>query len=238
MKRMDSVERATRIGAACAFGLALCLAAAAEAGAPTMWGPQLSPEKAKAAWAIQAKGVATDLGLGAKDSAKLLDAYTQAREAFLQILKEATSEGGGRGRMQAYLEMIQTGKTGLETALKEILTDEQAATAIKSLGAFSTQWDTFVDQLAGYGLSEEKMTAAVKLTREFIVGFGKVVEEAMAAQDREAAMAGMKKLKGDLDAGLADILTEEQMAQWKKATPDRFGRGGQRPRGQGGGGGE
>src|SRR5690349_3312899 len=40
---------------------------------------QLTPEKAKAAWDLEAKGVAHTLGLNADQTAKLTAAYSQAR---------------------------------------------------------------------------------------------------------------------------------------------------------------
>jgi hypothetical protein len=61
-------------------------------------------------------------------------------------------------RYEAFLKLQAADRGKLEDPLKGFLQDEQVAPAIASLGAFDSQWDVYVDSLAGYGLSEASVS--------------------------------------------------------------------------------
>lgn len=211
------------------------------AAQPGRGGPQLAPEKAEAARKLQADCVAKELGLSEKSAEGLVDAYKAARTTYDAGVRELSAEQGGdrMGRFQAFRELQEEERGKLEEALKGFLKPEQVGQALTSLGTFSRQWDRYADTLGGFGLEDGKLYPALDLTCKYVIASDKARREAMASMDFQSMRGATQELKAKLDAGLAEILSEEQLAKWKTATAGRGrgGPGGGGPRGGGPGGG-
>ena len=195
-------------------------------------GPQLADADRDAAWALQAKGVASSLELSDELAAKLTEAYKASRTSLQEAVEKlADTAGGGQGRMEAYRKLADDERAKLKTALAGFLTAEQADKAAASLGTFSRQWDRMVHTLAGFGLEEEKQNKALELVSGYVSESETALRDAIAQSDWQSVRTKMQTLKTGLDTALAEVLSAEQQATWNEATTFRGGRGG------GGGGG-
>jgi hypothetical protein len=198
----------------------------------------LSPEKAKAAWELEATGVAKRLGLKDDQTKALIKAYTDARtsqnEALDKAMKAAQDkardsgdEGGGRPRMdpQAMQEMNKTEKAKFETAIKPTLSADQSTKVLASLGTFSRPWDQMTDILAGFNLDASKKQDAQNAVEDFVVATGKArAANAGPDGDREAMRTAMQEANQKLTDSLKKDLSDEQMTQIQSAMS--MGRGG------------
>lgn len=220
------------IAVAVVFGIG---AVAANAQGPG--GPQLSPEEREAAWELQAKGVAKDLGLADDATAKLVEAYKAARKSHQEALAGlagggapggggALGGGGGAERFQAFQKLNEEHRAKLKEALSGVLNEEQAGKALASLGTFNRQWDRMVDTLAGYGLDAEKQAKGLSLIAAYVVEADAAMAKARESGDFQAVRTAAQGLKEKLDSGMAEVLSAEQLAEWKTATAFRGGRGG------------
>jgi hypothetical protein len=203
---------------------------------------QLAPERAEAAWQWQAKGVAHELELSAEDSKKLVEAYVAGRKHFRDAVREMRQrppegdEPGAPGaepgeqrdrRRLAWerrTELLGQERESLASGLQAFLTEEQASQAMKSLGTFSGSWDVLVDRIAGLKLESEKMHAALVPIRKYVTDLAALRESG----DRQAMRQGMREARERMNAGLGEVLTDEQMKQFREATSRR----GERPRGR------
>lgn len=181
-------------------------------------GPQLELEKARAAWTLAAQGVAKELGLNNKATSQLIDAYTAARGSHRKALEGLS---GGREGFQASRELTDKERDKLETVLKGFLSDEQAGKALASLGAFSGEWDRMLDVLAGFKLGDEPLYKALPLISTYVIDYDQARSKAIANQDWQSMRSARQGLKEKLDAGLAEIFSQEQLATWKEATAPR-----------------
>lgn len=183
---------------------------------------ELAPEKARAAWKMQARCVAKQLGLSRQKTDQLENTYMNARTTHQQAAsKLEEQEGDRRERYEALLKLRVTERGNLENVLKGFLEEEEAARAIASLGAFDTQWDGYVDSLAGYRLSEESLSTALALLNQYVAASNKAMREALADDNYYAWFDMRRELKEKLDSSLASVLPEKQLAQWKETTSRR-----------------
>lgn len=218
--------KTTRIGVV-ALSIAVLMVLAGwmpNAAAQGRWGaPQLAPEKAEAAWQLEAGCVAKALELSEENTQGLVDAYKAARTSHQEGIQALfTDTGGDRGsRFQAFREFREKELGKLDEALKGILTEAQAAKAIVSLGTFDRRWDGYVDTLAGFELGDEKLTKALVLVNQYVVDADKVMREAMANQDLMSMREARRELKEKLDTALAAVLSEDEQAKWGEATAFR-----------------
>ena len=224
MKQLLNGKLTTGIGVLSIVGLILLLWGATEVSAQFRMGPQLEPEQAQAAWTLAARGVANELGLSKEAASKLIDAYKAARESSQKVMQGMMGGGGGRGARQG---LIATEQGKLEKALKGFLSDEQVAKAMESLGTFSSEWDRFLDVLAGFNLDEENLYKALALVCTYVVESSKAMSAAMANQDFQSMRTARQTHKAALDGGLSKILTPSQLITWNQATAPRM-RGGPR----------
>ncbi|HVZ93126.1 MAG TPA: hypothetical protein VG797_01305 [Phycisphaerales bacterium] len=210
-----------------------------------MMGPQLSPEASKAAWEAEAKGVAASLGLDAKQTSALIDAYAAARLSHTaamdalrkKLMEEGDDAGGGRERMtemrEAFEKLNTTEKGKLERAIKDATSPEQAKKAMEPLGTFSRQWDGMVDAVLGLKLDEAKQAETLKAIEKYVAATGKAMSGGADA-DRDARRLAMTEARDALNDSLKKTLNEEQL----KKVQDTMGRGGRGgPGGPGGAGG-
>lgn len=230
------------------FALAIA-PTSSEAQQAVGFGPRLSPEDAKAAWAAEARHMAKRLGVTEEATTKLVEAHQAARTSFAasieQKREELRTEGGEDrdARRAAYRRMYQETSAAerekLRTALAAFLSEEQVAKAVELLGSFSVQMgymDYMVSILLGYNLGE-KQDKALELVTNYILEQTALREKLSGeGADFTAVREKMAAAKSQLDESLATILSEEQLAQWKTATTFQRSPGqapAERPREQG-----
>ncbi|MBX3357302.1 MAG: hypothetical protein KF745_02630 [Phycisphaeraceae bacterium] len=193
----------------------------------------MSPEKAKAAWELEAQSVAKKLGLSENETAALVKAYTQAREshnAATQALRERAREGGGgeggdeggRGRMREGMRELQelnaAERTKLEKSLGSSLSPEQTQKAVAVLGTFNRRWDQMVDTIAGFNLEGAKRDQALDAIEEFVTAQAKAMPGPGANRediDPEALRKTMQESRQNLTTALKPVLSEDQMKQFE-----------------------
>jgi len=206
------------------------LLAPAHAQAPAR-GMRMSPANTQAAWAIEAKYVANKLELSEEYTGKLVKAYTDARNGYIEAMnakrEEIRGQGGNRRSMgrafrAAFEEVRKAEREKLSTALSEFLTEEQTKKALSQLGTFSSSLDRMVHTLAGFKVGEEKQAKALDLVFAYSAQQTKLWTQGPGEQqDFGAIREKMADMKVKLDTKLADILSNEQMAVWKEGTTYR-----------------
>lgn len=221
-------------------------------GGQRMAAPVLSAEKSKAAWKVQAEGVAASLSLDAAKTTALVKAYDEARgtnlEATDKLRKQIAEkrEQGEEGRAaieELRLQLLDAGKTSrenIEKAFAAILTAEQVTKAMSSLGTFNRQWDVMTDSVLGFSLDSAKAAEATKAIQTYV--------ESMSATRRGepgqpggaggGGGGGMGEARNTLMDSMKKTLTEAQFGKFQAATGMGGRRGGDGPRPPGGGEGE
>ncbi len=229
MKRKSIYQPLKHSVALLAMGLMAFAVAMADAQRGT-GGPRMSQEDREAAWTLEAKGVAHDIGASGEESGKIVTAYIAARASHGAAMREAReNSGGGRGNFQAYRAITTKERDTLSKALAEIVSTEKAAAATESLGTFNNQWDRMASAVAAFGLAEEKQNACLTMIAKHVVTSDKVRREAFANQDFQSFRVTSQEQKSALDEQMAAQLSEEQLATWKERTTRRRGPGGRRP---------
>lgn len=217
-------------------------------------GMRLSPANTQAAWAAEAKHVANKLELPEESAGKLVKAYAEARNGYIESMnakrEEMRGAGGdrqsmGRAFRAAIEEVRKVEREKFSKALSEFLTEEQTKKALNHLGTFSSSLDRMVHTLTGFKLGEEKQAKSLDLVFAYTAEQAKLWSQGPGEQQDFGAMREkMADMKAKLDTKMADILSNEQMAVWNEATTYRgraLGGGGQtgprdgRGRGAGGG---
>jgi hypothetical protein len=210
------------------------------AGRPGGMAP-LSPEKAKAAWELQATGVAGRVNLNAEQTQALVKAYTQARTTVQQKQEEIRrARQGGEGDPGSAVEALREAEAAARTEFSKALTDakitgEQATKVNASLGSIGMTgrgWDVMVDTLAGFNLETGKRQQALNGVEDFVVSMSKVTEGMRGGGgDPQESRAAMDAAREKLNTTLKGVLTEEQLKEFESAT----GRGSMRRGGPEGG---
>jgi hypothetical protein len=211
----------------------------------------LSPEKAKAAWTVEATGVAKHVGASDDQAKAVVIAYAAARESQAkasektrqELMEKAQKAGGddggpgGRGGlgaegMKAMEEINAKEREKLHKALAATLSADQTTKAMASLGTFNRQWDLMVDTIVGFGLDGAKQQDALNAIEEFVVVQGKIRPGAGAAGggDREAMRSAMQESRQKLNDSMKKVLSADQLTKFEEATRG----GGRGPGGPGG----
>jgi hypothetical protein len=198
----------------------------------------LSPEKAKAAWELEAKSVAASLGLSDDKAAAVVKAYVEARTSLGLAAEKAREEHRqkmddgeelDREAVREQMEALNTSeRSKLEKSLGTALTAEQTKTAMATLGSFNRGWDQMVSTIAGFNLEAGKQTQALKAVHEFVGEQAKARGSAGPDADRDAMRTAMQSAREKLTTSLKGILSEEQLKEFQAsmAGPGRGGRGG------------
>ena len=183
---------------------------------------ELSPEKALSAWKLQSACAAQALNLSDSNTTLLEQAYTNARSIHMEAARKMETQVADRmERYEALLKLRESEGTKLESNVKNFLTAQQVNRAMGSLGAFDSQGDSYVDALAGYGLSQDVLSRAVSSVSQYTASSNKALREAAASQDVYAWFEARRDLKENLDAALGAVLPDRQLTQWKAATASR-----------------
>lgn len=216
-------------------------------------GPQLSAERAAAAWKLQAEGVAKRFDLDPTSTNTLVDAYVTQRKANQaesdklreDMRKEMENDSGGdrreamRKMMTKQDEQQKASREALRTSIAGVLKGEQLDKAMKSLGAFNRQWDQAVDAVAFFKLDAAKQQKALEALEDYVVTGGEIMAKARAIFEI-GDMSGGQKLREEADKARQQcidavklMLTQEQAIKFEEALPR--GMGGMRGPGGGGG---
>lgn len=163
-------------------------------------GRQLSPEKAKAAWELQAKGVAGRLGLNEAQTKSLVSAYLTAREAqgtAAEKIRQEAMQAGQEGGMEAMRESMKkieevstTQRENLKKALAGSLSSEQVEKAMASLGTFNRQWDRVVDVFGTFKLDAAQQQQGLNAIEDYAVTLAAAQAQAQAAMNQRRAEGG------------------------------------------------
>ena len=217
-------------------------------------GPQLSAERAAAAWKLQAEGVAKRFDLDPTSTNTLVDAYVTQRKGNQaesdklreDMRKEMENDSGGdrreamRKMMTKQDEQQKASREALRTSIAGVLKGDQLDKAMKSLGAFNRQWDQAVDSVAFFKLDAAKQQKALEALEDYVVTGGEIMAKARAMFEI-GDMSGGQKLREEADKArqqcidaVKPMLTQEQAIKFEEALPR--GMGGMRgPGGFGGG---
>lgn len=220
---MSSKKRTSHFGTAVtALAMGLLSAWCVEVAAQETNRPAVVSERNIKVWEAQAKTVATGLALSAEQTANLVDAYRAARESHTTAA-DAVAGPAERPDLQKMREVNQAERAKFETALKGFLNQEQTEKALLTLGSFFRRWDGMVEVLDGMDLAEKAREEAMRLTVDYVAEWNTAMKAAMASDNRESMREKANNLKENLDAGMAKILSREQMAKWADATDKRGG---------------
>ena len=194
------------------------------------FGQQLSAENAKAAWEVQAGGVAKRLKLSDEKATATVAAYSTAREshsaAFEKLRQEMQGQGGGGGIFRAMQDLNRSEGEKLEKALGAKLSAEETKKAMESLGTFNFGWDTMAFSIHGMKLEADKQQQALDAIETFVVASERLRANMMDG-DRQEMMERTRQNREKLSESLKKVLTEEQMRAFEEATRGRGQR--QRP---------
>lgn len=186
----------------------------------------LSPEKAKAAWELEAKSVAAALGVSGDKAAALSKAYVEARtsqgaaaEKLRDEMREQGREGGAPdGSMREKVEKLNADERAkLEKALGGTLSAEQTKTAMETLGTFNRGWDHMASVIAGFNLDAKKQGDALNAVYQFVSTQGKN-RAAGPGGDRQAMRTAMQEAREKMNTSLKGILSEDQYKQFEETT--------------------
>ena len=212
---------------------------------------ELSAEKAKAAWELEATAVSQQIGLNDSQTAAVVKAYSNARTSYaaaseklrkdMQAKRDAAGDGdngNSRGEAMKAMNDLTTAEKGkLQAALASSLTPDQVTKAVEPLGTFNPGWDRMVDQISGYKLTAANQQTALKAIQDYVVSTGKARASMQGGGgDRDAMRTAMQDAQQKLNDSLKKVLSADQMTKFDSVMPR--GRGGRGGGGGGGGGGQ
>jgi Spy/CpxP family protein refolding chaperone len=170
-----------------------------------------------AIWTLQAQGFADELGLTKEKRLKLIQVYEAARLSQKEAVKKLPEETDRQKSRAATQEVNVKERAKLEAALKGIVNPQQAAKILPVLGSFNNRYDSYVAALAEFKLDNQKMSKGLKVIAEYTTAYEKARAEAAASGGNFSANTS-RELKEKLDAGIAPLLSAEQVAKWNEAT--------------------
>jgi hypothetical protein len=204
-------------------------------------GPALSPEATKAAWELQAKGVATRLALNDEQTKALVTAYMNARESHTAASDKMRQEmmdkmaagggnqdgarGAGREAMKAMQDMQKAEAEKFKAALGSALSPEQTEKVMGSLGSFNRQWDMFADRVAALKLDPAKQNEALNAVEDFMAAQTKA-RAGMGGEnfDRDAMQKAMQDARQSFLDTMKKTLSPEQYTKFEESMPMGGGR--------------
>jgi hypothetical protein len=191
----------------------------------------LSPEKAKAAWTLEAKTAAARLKLNDEQTGKTVEAYTAAREqhhAAMEELREQLREDmeanddadgdpreGWRDMRTSFEALHKTQRDSLVTNLTAIIGAESAGKATASLGTFNPAWDVMVDALSGFNMKQENLDKALASTEAYVMAVNQA--RASAEDNPETARTAMQEARDSFIDAIKPMLTDEQVDQVRRS---------------------
>jgi len=166
------------------------------------------PENVSAVWSLQARHVASELGLDREASRNLTRTYLAAREEHLKKV-EALPRGEPES-MRKFMEIRDEAASALEKSLVTALGEEKGKKASAALGGFSLFFDNIVaDILAA---QNKALTAMFKYEGATI----KAMKEARESGSWEGIREKLKAPVLELEKQATSIYSKEQLQEWQK----------------------
>ena len=214
--------RVTAILCLVAVGLVLTFPAGGAEERPARPQP-LTAEQQKRVWTAEARAAAAALKLGKEDGAKAVKAYATARKEYADKAAELprTREGWQKRR-----ELAEKAHSELKEGLVKAVGAEKAEKIMGLLSPFGMTTfvlDRMVNDLLALKLPREKVRKGLLAVIEYNRDAGKAFTEAREAGNFEGLREKMGTLVEGLNKELSEILTEEQMAEWKEKHGRLFG---------------
>jgi hypothetical protein len=198
----------------------------------------IDPERAKEIWTVEAKCAAGAAEIKGEDVEKVVKAYVGAQQAYAAKVQDLPRT---RESFEQRQEIATKAGADLKEAITKAVGAEKAEKVIGMLGPFgmtASRLDRMIGDLIAFKLPEEKLGKAVKAVMENNQAQAKLFAEARESGSFESVRDKMQPLADALNKKLAEILSEEQMTQWKERYARPFGGpGGARGPRQGGAGG-
>ncbi len=165
------------------------------------------PENARTVWFIQARHIASELGLEQDGARELTRRYISARQEHLKKAEALPKEPES---MRKFMEIRDEAASALEKSLVEALGEEKGKKASASLGGFSFFFDHIVaDILAA---QTKALTAAFKYEGTAI----KAMKEARESGSWEGMREKLKAPVVELEKQAASIYSEQQLKEWQE----------------------
>lgn len=185
----------------------------------------ITREERTSAWKAQAAGVAKSLTLNEAATTTLVDAYVAARGPVQDLVDQVEGKGEDiHKHLKEYRSLTRTERGKLEQAITPALDEAQRATAMKSLGTFSRQWDRAIHTLSAFTLEGEKQDLAFAAVTTYAEEIDTARSEAMMEGDAKGMMAKFGVAREKLDAAMAALLSSEDLARFQEATKIGSGR--------------
>jgi len=228
-------------------GMGLCIGilvwavqTAAQPGAEARGPRQFDPEVQKTIWKLQTDSLSSALGLSAEAAIQLATAYQTTRQSLFESMRASMQDRGGD--REAFMQkMQQSREEAKQTFAKEIaafLNQEQTEKATEMLGSFSSFYDRMTQSLSEIVEDRKVLLQTVSVVGTHLIPKKEAQEGQAESQGERGGMRGWRwspEVKEKVDAELAKLLTEEQLAKWKEATNrpvrQRGGEQGDRERG-------
>ncbi len=177
----------------------------------------LSPEAQSAAWNLQALGVAHHLGLKDEQGKALAKAYADARVSYGTAMKKVEQDivsklsgAGEKGQIGAEVRKAMADaesgeRAKFEKSLTGIVSGDQLAKVMGSLGTFNRQWDAIAHAIADLKLDAAKQQSALDIVEEYVSAAGKVnagegdpqANREVKEKARQTAMDALRKVLND-----------------------------------------
>lgn len=195
----------------------------ATTGAESNQGESHGGKDATAIWRLQAETVAKELKLTNEQTEKLVEAYVESRERRRTVLNNIPKPSEDKDTKRSARDKIDAEQQeALKKSLAGFLSDQQIESALLPLGSFNARWDSYVETIRQFELPEQKQNAALHLIYEYISNYVKA-RNAAKSQGARFSSVTARELKSTLDAGVAKLLSDEQLAKWNKETAFRSG---------------
>ncbi len=176
----------------------------------------IDPEKAKEIWAVEAKCAAGAAEIKAEDADKVANAYVAAQQAYAEKVRDLPRT---RESFQQRRELADKASADLKEALTKAVGAEKTEKVMGLLGPFGmmgSRVDRMVGDLIAFKLPKEKFGKAVMAVLENSRDQAKLFTQARESGSFEGVREKAQELSEALNKKLSEILTEEQMTQWKE----------------------
>lgn len=177
----------------------------------------MSPETLAAAWNIEASGVGKRLGLKDDQGKALAKAYADARTSHAAAMKKVEQDivgklsgGGEKGQIGAEVRKAMSDaesgeRAKFEKALAGIVSGDQLAKVMGSLGTFNRQWDAIATSIADLKLDAAKQQSALDIIEDYVAATGKIrpgegdpqANRDASQKARQTALDALRKVLGD-----------------------------------------
>ncbi len=194
-------------------------------------GQPLTAEKAKAAWEMEAKGVAARHKLSAEQTKALVKAYSDAR-ASVQAKQEEARKNRGDGDRSEAARSIRDAETAAREQFNKALADAKISgdsltkvnASLGAMGMVGAGWDRMVDTISGFHLDAAKQQDALNALEDYIVTTGKARESGRGGNgDQQDIRATMQDSREKMMTAMKSTLSAEQFAAFEKSFPGARG---------------